>query len=131
MAGKREKPEDIVLKLRQVEVLQGQDKSVREAVRQIGVTGSTSDNDLLVVTHSVSQLDVVQIERDIERHLRSRWSNAGYKFAEKIVASVGGPVQLSGAKDERKTFATDRALMLAEDRITHKQGRSHLALRDV
>jgi putative transposase len=39
MAGKREKPEDIVLKLRQVEVLQGQGKSVQEAVRQIGVTG--------------------------------------------------------------------------------------------
>ena len=37
MAGKREKPEDIVLKLRQVEVLQGQGKSVSEAVRQIGV----------------------------------------------------------------------------------------------
>ena len=30
MAGKREKPEDIVLKLRQVEVLQGQGKSVSE-----------------------------------------------------------------------------------------------------
>jgi putative transposase len=41
MAGKREKPEDIVLKLRQVEVLQGQGKSVREAVRQIGVTVQT------------------------------------------------------------------------------------------
>lgn len=41
MAGKREKPEDIVLKLRQVEVLQGQGKSVLEAVRQIGVTVQT------------------------------------------------------------------------------------------
>ena len=41
MAGKREKPEDIVLKLRQVEVLQGQGKSVSEAVRQIGVTVQT------------------------------------------------------------------------------------------
>ena len=41
MAGKREKPEDIVLKLRQVEVLQGQGKSVSEAVRQIGVTIQT------------------------------------------------------------------------------------------
>jgi putative transposase len=38
MAGNREKPEDIVLKLRQVEVLQGQGKSVSEAVRQIFVT---------------------------------------------------------------------------------------------
>ncbi len=41
MAAKREKPEDIVLKLRQVEVLQGQGKSVQEAVRQIGVTAQT------------------------------------------------------------------------------------------
>ena len=41
MAGKREKPEDIVLKLRQVEVLQGQGKSVSESVRQIGVTIQT------------------------------------------------------------------------------------------
>ena len=41
MAGKREKPEDKVLKPRQVEVLQGQGKSVQEAVRQIGVTVQT------------------------------------------------------------------------------------------
>ena len=41
MAGKRERPEDIVLKLRKVEVLQGQGKSVQEAVRQIGVTVQT------------------------------------------------------------------------------------------
>ena len=41
MAGKREKAEDIVLKLRLVEVLQGQGKSVSEAVRQIGVTQQT------------------------------------------------------------------------------------------
>ena len=41
MAGKREKPEDIVLKLRQVEVLQGQGKLVQEAVRQIGVKVQT------------------------------------------------------------------------------------------
>lgn len=41
MAGKRDKPEDIVLKLRQVEVLQGQGSSVQEAVRQIGVTVQT------------------------------------------------------------------------------------------
>ncbi len=41
MAGKREKPEDIVLKLRQVEVLQGQGQLVSDAVRQIGVTVQT------------------------------------------------------------------------------------------
>jgi len=38
MAGKREKPEEIVSKLRQVEVLHGQGMTVAEAVRQIGVT---------------------------------------------------------------------------------------------
>ena len=41
MAGKREKPEDIVSKLRQVEVLQGQGMTVADAVRQIGVTLQT------------------------------------------------------------------------------------------
>ena len=41
MAGKREKPKEIVLKLRQVEVLQGQGMTVAEAVRQIGVTQQT------------------------------------------------------------------------------------------
>jgi carbonic anhydrase len=38
MAEKREKPEEIVMKLRQVEVLQGQGMSVAEALRQIGMT---------------------------------------------------------------------------------------------
>ena len=41
MAGKREKPEDIVAKLRQVEVLQGQGMKIADAVRQIGVTEQT------------------------------------------------------------------------------------------
>ena len=41
MAGRRDKPEGIVLKLRQVAVLQGQGSSVAEAVRQIGVTQQT------------------------------------------------------------------------------------------
>jgi len=41
MAVKREKAEDIVMKLRQVEVLQGQGKSVSDAVRHIGVTVQT------------------------------------------------------------------------------------------
>mgnify|MGYP002738375959 CR=1 FL=1 len=41
MAGKRDKTEEIVLKLRQVEVLQAR-KSIADAVRQIGVTQQTS-----------------------------------------------------------------------------------------
>mgnify|MGYP001828102804 CR=1 FL=1 len=41
MAGKRDKPEEIVSKLRQVEVLQGQGITIADAVRQIGTTEQT------------------------------------------------------------------------------------------
>ena len=41
MAGRRPKPEEIVTKLRQVEVLQGQGMAIADAVRQIGVTQQT------------------------------------------------------------------------------------------
>jgi putative transposase len=41
MAGKRPTSEDIVAKLRQVEVLSSQGKTVAEAVRAIGVTEVT------------------------------------------------------------------------------------------
>ena len=41
MASKHHKPEEIVAKLRQVEVLVGQGKPVTDAVRSIGVTEAT------------------------------------------------------------------------------------------
>ena len=41
MAGKRDKPEVIVLKLRQVDILQGRGNSIADAVRQIAVTEQT------------------------------------------------------------------------------------------
>jgi transposase-like protein len=41
MARKHYRPEEIVAKLRQVEVLQSQGSSVADAVRQIGVTEMT------------------------------------------------------------------------------------------
>jgi transposase len=41
MAGKREKPEQIVAKLRQVDVLQGQGMTIVDAARQIGVSEQT------------------------------------------------------------------------------------------
>ena len=41
MANKRPKPEEIVTKLRQVEVLMGQGLSRLDAIRQIGVVGET------------------------------------------------------------------------------------------
>lgn len=42
MAGKREKPEGIVSKRRQLEVLQGQGRTVAKAVCQLGLTQQTS-----------------------------------------------------------------------------------------
>ena len=41
MVRKRHKPEEIVAKLRQVEVLQSQGASASDAIRQIGVTEVT------------------------------------------------------------------------------------------
>ena len=41
MAGQRDKPEEIVMKLRQVEVLQGQGVPIADAVRQISVMQQT------------------------------------------------------------------------------------------
>ena len=41
MGQKHHKPEQIIAKLRQVEVLTGQGKAVAEAVRAIGVTETT------------------------------------------------------------------------------------------
>ena len=41
MANKRHKPEEIVTKLRQVEVLRGQGMPMADAVRQIGVSELT------------------------------------------------------------------------------------------
>ena len=41
MAGKRQKAEEIVTKLRQVDVLNAQGKSMAEAIRSIGVTEVT------------------------------------------------------------------------------------------
>jgi len=41
MAGKRDKPEEIVSKLRQIELLQGQGMTIADAARQIGLTQQT------------------------------------------------------------------------------------------
>ena len=41
MANKRARPEDIIMKLRQVEVLMGQGMSRLDAIRQIGVVEQT------------------------------------------------------------------------------------------
>lgn len=43
MAGKREKPDDVLLMLRQAEVLQGQGAKIADAVLQIGMTQQSCD----------------------------------------------------------------------------------------
>ena len=42
MVVRRDKPEELVSKLRQIKVLQGQGKPISDAVRQIGVTVHSS-----------------------------------------------------------------------------------------
>ena len=97
----------------------------------LDIMAFTEHHELLVVTRSVSPLNEAELETDIELRFRTGWTAAGYRSAENVIVSVGGPVQLKGATDKRNTFATDRALILAEDRIAYRQRRSLLVLRKV
>ena len=54
MAGKREKPEEIVSKLRQVEVLQGQGATIAEARRVQGI-GPACRNELATLLLEVQR----------------------------------------------------------------------------
>ena len=54
MGTKRHKPEEIVVKLRQVDVLVSQGQSVAEAIRSIGVTGG----DVLPLAAGVRRAEV-------------------------------------------------------------------------
>ena len=87
----------------------------------------TREDNIIVVTHSAFPTDIIAIEREIELHLQSQWSVANYGEVAGFSASVGGPVRLNGSKDERKTFAADRALMIVEDRIAFKRGKPYRA----
>lgn len=87
----------------------------------------TRDADLLIVTHCAHPLRALSLEMDITRRLSD--SASAQSAGKGLTISVGGPVQLQGKKENRATFATDRALMLAEDRITDQQGRSLAAQR--
>ncbi|EAQ24842.1 response regulator [Roseovarius sp. 217] len=84
------------------------------------VMAYTDDATLLVATNYANPLHAINIETDIERRLHG---NVSSKDAG-IGISVGGPVQLQGAKAERAGMATDRVIALAENRAMDKQGRS-------
>jgi DNA-binding response OmpR family regulator len=84
----------------------------------------TNDDYLLIATHSGALLSATNIEVNIERHLQDSAFDQRVREAEGPVVSVGGPVQLQGAKQQRATFAIDRAIILAKNRALDKQGRA-------
>jgi hypothetical protein len=88
----------------------------------------TNDDYLLIATHSVALLSATNIEVNIERHLQDSAFDQRVREAEGPVVSVGGPVQLQGAKQQRATFAIDRAIILAKNRALDKQGRAVVGL---
>lgn len=94
----------------------------------LAIMAYTRDADLLIVTHCTHRLHAISLELDINRRLSNSAGTKGATNYENLVISVGVAVRLQGAKEGRATFATDRALMLAEDRIADKQGRSLTAL---
>jgi hypothetical protein len=75
-------------------------------------------------TNSVTLLSATNIEVDIERYLQDSPFDQRAREPEGPVVSVGGPVQLQGAKQQRATFAIDRAIILAKNRALDKQGRA-------
>ena len=93
------------------------------------VMAYTGQTDVLVVTQPTSVLCGITLEADIKARLQSDAIAFVKNNSATQIVSVGGPVQLSGAKQQRAMFATDRALMLAEDRIADKLGKSLTALR--
>ncbi len=68
MPQKKHKPEEIVAKLRQVDVLVSQGRSVAEAVRSIGVTQFHDNHDNTVRPHSARGTDHQR------RKASSRWT---------------------------------------------------------
>ena len=88
----------------------------------------TNSDYLLIATHSVALLSATNIEVDIERHLQDSTFDQRTREAEGPVVSVGGPVQLQGARQQRATFAIDRAIILAKSRALDKQGRPAVGL---
>ena len=89
MASKHHKPEEIVGKLRQVEVLVGQGKPVAEAVRAIGVTEPTYH--CWRAEHGGLKLDQVrrlkQLEQENGRLRRAISDLAGERLILKEAAS--------------------------------------------
>jgi len=93
------------------------------------VMAYSGQTDVLIVTQPKIVLCGITLEADIKARLQSEAMALVKTNDAAPIVSVGGPVQLSGAKQQRAMFATDRALMLTEDRIADKLGKSLTALR--
>ncbi len=98
MAGKRSTPEQTVAKLRQVEVLTAQGKTVAEAVRAIGVTEPTYYR--WRAEYGGLKLDQVKRLRELERENgRLRKAVAGLTLEKVILkeAASGNFFSIRGA----------------------------------
>lgn len=93
------------------------------------VMAYSGQTDVLVVTQTASVLCGITLEADIKARLQCDAIAFAENNSATQIVSVGGPVQLSGSKQQRAMLATDRALMLAEDRVADKLGKSLTALR--
>lgn len=67
MATKRPKPEEIVAKLRRVEVLMGQGMPRIDAIRQIGVTEQTYSRWKIEASNSVGSREMLRVRRNGRR----------------------------------------------------------------
>lgn len=87
------------------------------------VMAYTNNATLLITVNSGNPMPAINIEIDVERWLLANISGHDTGEGTEISVSVGGPVQLQGAKAERARMATDHVIALAENRAFDKQGR--------
>jgi len=83
------------------------------------VMAYTDNATLLIAVNSANPLPAIIIEKNIERRLQGTVS----EYGTRIGVSVGGPVELRGAKVARARMATDHVISLAENRAVGKYGR--------
>ena len=104
MAIKRPKPEEIVVKLRQVEVLMGQGMPRIDAIRQIGVTEQTyyrwKKKYGGMGTEQLKELKRLQKENDQLLEQFVRWANNAVQY-NVTIDKLDKPLPPSGEKSRR------------------------------
>ena len=118
MAGKRSTPEQTVAKLRQVEVLTGQGKSVAEAVRAkmfiFEDILTLDDKAIQLVLRNVETPDLALALKGVSAAVREKITrNLSTRAAENLVEEIEllGPVRLSQVEEAQAKIVTEiRAL---------------------